>query len=253
MATTAVAQARNKKPATRKSGGKSTRPKARIRPVRRALTWLYRGVLAAVALLFLAVLFYAVFNPPLTPYMSAEARRLGEVDHIWVDIEEIAPAMVRSVVAGEDANYCLHWGFDMAAIRDALEDGSGRGASTISQQVVKNAYLWQSRTWSRKALEAVMTPVVELIWSKRRILEVYLNVAEFGEGVFGVEAAARTYFRVGPGELSTMQAARLAAVLPSPKRRSAVQPSAFVQRRAAAIADGAATILADGRAACFES
>ncbi len=209
--------------------------------------------MAFLALLFLAVLGYALFNPPTTPYISAESRRLGGVDRIWVDFEEIAPVMARSVVAGEDANYCLHWGFDMAAIRDALEDGSGRGASTITQQVVKNAYLWPGRTWARKALEAVMTPAVELLWSKRRILEVYLNIAEFGEGVFGVEAAARTYFRVGPGELTTTQAARLAAVLPSPKKRSATKPSSFVRRRAVSIADGAATIAADGRAACFES
>ena len=231
----AVAQASKKKPAGKGSRGKASKAKAQLRPVRLALKWLLRGALAAVALLFLAVLGYAVFNPPGTPYMAAEARRLGGVDHIW------------------DANYCLHWGFDMAAIRDALEDGSGRGASTISQQVVKNAYLWQGRSWARKALEAVMTPAIELVWTKRRILEIYLNVAEFGEGVFGVEAAARTYFRVGPGELTAMQAARLAAVLPSPKKRSAANPSSFVRRRAAAIADGAATILADGRAACFES
>ena len=250
MASDAVAKT-SRKTSTRKTSRRSG--KAKLRPVRFALRWILRGGLAAVALLFLAVLGYAVFNPPTTPYMAAEGRRLGGVDQIWVELEDIAPVMARSVVAGEDANYCLHWGFDMAAIRDALEDGSGRGASTISQQVVKNAYLWQGRTWPRKALEAVMTPVVELIWSKRRILEVYLNVAEFGEGVFGVEAAARTYFRVGPGELSAMQAARLAAVLPSPKKRSAADPSSFVRRRAASIADGAATIQADGRAACFES
>ena len=210
-------------------------------------------MLALAALLLLAILGYAIFNPPGTPYMASEARRLGGADFIWVDIEEIAPVMARSAVASEDANFCLHWGFDMAAIRVALEDGSGRGASTISQQVVKNAYLWQGRSWARKALEALMTPVVELVWTKRRILEVYLNVAEFGEGVFGVEAAARTYFRVGPDELTARQAGRLAAVLPSPKTRSAAKPSSFVRRRAASIADGAATIAADGRAACFES
>lgn len=253
MASGAVAQATKKKPARKSTRAKPAKVKARLRLGRLVLRWTMRGTLGALVLLFFAVLTYALFNPPTTPYIAAEARRLGGVDQIWVDIEEVAPVMARSVVAGEDANYCLHWGFDMAAIRDALEDGSGRGASTISQQVVKNAYLWQGRSWSRKALEAVMTPAVELLWSKRRILEVYLNVAEFGEGVFGVEAAARTYFRVGPGELTATQAARLAAVLASPKKRSAVNPSAFVRRRAASIADGAATIAADGRAACFES
>ena len=167
-------------------------------------------------------------------------------------IDSIAPVMARSVVAAEDANFCLHWGFDMAAIREALEDGAGRGASTLSQQTVKNVFLWHGRSWPRKALEALMTPVVELIWSKRRIVEVYLNVAEFDTGVFGVEAAARHYFGVSAADLSPVQAARLAAILPDPKNRSASQPSAFVRQRAAAILDGAETIRQDGRAACFE-
>src|SRR5690606_29262021 len=114
------------------------------------------------------------------------------------------------------------------------------------QQVVKNAYLWHGRNWSRKALEALMTPAVELLWSKRRILEVYLNVAEFGEGVFGVKAAAAVHFRVEPAQLTPQQAARLAAVLPNPKARSAANPSDFVRRRAARIVDGAETIRRDG-------
>ena len=203
--------------------------------------------------MLVAIVFYAFVNPPTTPYILSEARRLGNVDHQWVDIQGVAPVMVRSVVAAEDANYCHHWGFDMAAIREALENGSQRGASTISQQVVKNTYLWQGRSWLRKALEALITPAVEAIWTKRRILEVYLNVAEFGEGVFGIEAAARNYFRIGPEALNSVQAARLAALLPNPKDRSAAKPSAFIRRRAGSIADGAATIKVDGRAACFES
>lgn len=218
-----------------------------------ALIWLRRAALAGFAVLMLVVSGYAIFNPPTTPYIFAEGRRLGAVDHLWVDMNEIAPVMARSVVAAEDANYCHHWGFDMSAIRDALEDGSGRGASTISQQVVKNAYLWQGRSWLRKAMEAVMTPVVELVWSKRRILEVYLNVVEFGEGVFGVEAASRLYFGVGPEDLSAGQAALMAAALPNPKDRSPAHPSNFMRKRARSIADGAATIRGDGRAACFES
>jgi monofunctional biosynthetic peptidoglycan transglycosylase len=161
--------------------------------------------------------------------------------------------MARSVVAAEDANFCLHWGFDVDAIRDAIEDGGGRGASTISQQVVKNLYLWHGRSYPRKALEAVLTPTLEALWPKARIIEVYLNVAEFDTGVFGVKAAARHYFGVAPSELSAVQAARLAAILPDPKARSASKPSDFVRRRARAIMDGAATIRNDGRAACFES
>ncbi len=225
-------------------------------PVRVAtfvLRWVWRGVLVVVALGALAVLAYRFVNPPTTPYILGEALRLDGVERVWVPMDAIAPAMARAAVAAEDANFCLHWGFDLAAIRSAIEAGGTRGASTVSQQTVKNVYLWQGRSWIRKALEAALTPAVEAVWTKRRILEVYLNVAEFDEGVFGVEAAAQHYFGVPAADLSETQAARLAAVLPDPKGRSAANPSPALQKRAAAIRDGAATIRADGRAACFES
>ena len=215
-------------------------------------SWIWRICLAASGVVLGAVALFAVIPPPTTPYILAEGLRHGGVERRWVPLEEIAPVMARSAVAAEDANFCLHWGFDMAAIREALDDGANRGASTLSQQTVKNVYLWQGRSWPRKALEAVLTAVVELIWSKRRIVEVYLNVAEFDRGVFGVEAAARHYFCVGAGDLTAAQAARLAAILPDPKGRSAAEPSDFVRRRAGQIADGAATIAADGRASCFQ-
>jgi monofunctional biosynthetic peptidoglycan transglycosylase len=195
---------------------------------------------------------FSVVNPPATLYMRQERARLGEITQDWADWDEIAPVMARSAVAAEDANFCLHWGFDMAAIRTALDEGRGRGASTITQQVVKNVFLWHGRSWTRKALEAALTPVVETFWSKRRILEVYLNVAEFGEGVFGVRAAAAVHFQAEPDALTPVQAARLAAVLPDPKARDPARPSAFLRRRSAAILDGAETIRVDGRAACFE-
>ncbi|MEM7075287.1 MAG: monofunctional biosynthetic peptidoglycan transglycosylase [Pseudomonadota bacterium] len=219
--------------------------------------WLRRWGIRAVctgSLVFLGMVGLHAFaaNPPDTLYMQQETNRLGQIERRWVPIEEISPFMARSVVAAEDANFCLHWGFDMGAIRLALEEGSGRGASTLSQQVVKNVYLWQGRSWTRKALEALMTPIVEVFWSKSRIVEVYLNVAEFDEGVFGVDAAARHYFGVAPDELTDLQAARLAAVLPNPKQRSASKPSQFVRQRANRIRDGAATIERDGRSACFE-
>ena len=214
--------------------------------------WILRAVLLLIGVIGLATGTYAILNPPTGIYMKTEEIRLGSIDHEWVDLEGIAPVMARSVVAAEDANFCAHWGFDMAAIRTAIDAGGNRGASTISQQVVKNVYLWHGRNWTRKALEAILTPIVEIVWSKRRIIEIYLNMIEFDEGVFGVDAAAHHYFGIGPDKLSARQAALLAAILPSPKQRSASKPSDFVRKRAASIMDGAATIRADGRAACFE-
>lgn len=220
--------------------------------VRRVTKYVFRGVLIMISLAVLGVVAFSVINPPTTPYMFSEGRRVGGVNQTWVSMEEIAPVMARSAVAAEDANFCLHWGLDLNAIRAALNEGANRGGSTISQQVVKNVYLWQGRSWLRKSLEALMTPVVEAVWSKERILEVYLNVAEFDEGVFGIEAAAEHYFGVTAADLTSIQAARLAAILPNPKNRSASQPSRSVRNRAASILDGAATIAADGRADCFE-
>lgn len=234
-----------------KSRAKRATPAAPARRWREVLRSIFRGVLAVMSLIVLVIGVFAFVNPPFTPYMLAERGRLGAVEREWVSMEEIAPAMARSAVAAEDANFCLHWGLDIGAIRAALAEGGDRGASTISQQVVKNVFLWHGRSWLRKALEAGLTPVMEALWSKHRILEVYLNVAEFDAGVFGVEAAARHHFGVSAADLSDRQAALLAAVLPDPKGRSASSPSASVARRAAQIADGAATIAADGRAACF--
>ncbi|NNE53372.1 MAG: monofunctional biosynthetic peptidoglycan transglycosylase [Sulfitobacter sp.] len=235
----------SKKPRTKKKVHRTWRQRIR--------RWFWRTVSVAFILAVGAMILFAVINPPRTPYMISEGRRIETIKQEWLALADMAPVMARSVVAAEDANFCQHWGIDVVAIRAALEEGSSRGASTISQQVVKNVYLWQGRSWFRKALEAGLTPLMEAIWTKRRILEVYLNVAEFDEGVFGVGAAAQHYFGVAAKDLSATQAARLAAILPSPKTRSAARPSAFVRRRAAQIRDGAATIRNDGRASCFES
>ena len=219
---------------------------------RQALRWAGRGLAGAVSLFAVLVLAYTVINPPVTAYMLAESFRHGGVKHDWVDMEEMSPEVPRAVVAAEDANFCLHWGFDMTAIREAIDQGGTRGASTLTQQTVKNVFLWQGRSWPRKALEALMTPVIELVWTKRRTLEIYLNVAEFGKGVFGIEAAAQHYFGVSAKELSGARAALLAAALPDPKGRNPARPSGFLRKRARQIAEGAATIDADGRAACFQ-
>lgn len=257
MARAAKKSGAKKAPAKKKTASKSKRRiglAERITLARRFVRrWVLRLIVLSAVLACAAVVAYAFVNPGKTPYMRDEGLRIGEeVDHLWVDLDEVAPVMARSVVAAEDANFCAHFGFDMTAIRAAVEAGGARGASTISQQVVKNVYLWQGRSYVRKALEAGLTPMVELVWTKRRIVEVYLNIAEFDDGVFGVEAAARHYFGVGPGELTARQAARLAAILPSPKTRSASRPSNYVSRRASQIADGAATIRRDGRADCFQ-
>ncbi|WP_299673003.1 monofunctional biosynthetic peptidoglycan transglycosylase [uncultured Roseobacter sp.] len=240
------------KRATKKSR-RSRKTSKRSNPLRRVVRYAGRGLLVVVGIVLALIALGTVVNPPTTPYMFAESRRLGGVEQSWVPLEEVAPVMARSVVAAEDANFCLHWGFDLAAIKDAIADGGNRGASTLSQQTVKNVYLWHGRNYTRKALEALFTPVLEAIWSKERIVEVYLNVAEFDEGVFGVGAAARHYFGVSAGDLSAEQAARLAAILPDPKGRSASRPSDFVVKRTRAVRSGAATIRKDGRAACFES
>jgi monofunctional glycosyltransferase len=220
--------------------------------VRRALRWTLLGMAGLAMLVMGWVALLRWVDPPGGLYMWAEARRLGAVQQTWVPMDQIAPVMARAVVAAEDANFCRHFGFDLEAIRAALDAGAGRGASTITQQVVKNVFLWHGRSWLRKALEAGITPLVELFWGKRRILEVYLNMAEFAEGVFGVEAAAQGYFGRSAARLSARQAALLAAVLPAPQLRSASRPSAGVARRATRIEDGAETIRRDGRAGCFE-
>lgn len=220
---------------------------------RRLRRYALRAVSAAFLLIVGWVTLYAAINPPGGIYMLQEQRRIGSIEHEWVPISAMAPIMARAVVAAEDANFCQHWGFDMTEIRRVIDAGGTRGASTISQQMVKNVFLWHGRNWSRKALESGITLLVEALWSKRRILEVYLNIAEFDEGVFGVQAAAQHYFGVNAADLSPVQAARLAAILPNPKGRDPANPSQFVRNRAAAILDGAATIERDGRAACFQS
>jgi monofunctional biosynthetic peptidoglycan transglycosylase len=223
---------------------------------RRLLGRLWRGarrlaliiVLAAVAL----VLLYRWVNPPLTWLMAAEWRRLGTIERDWVGLEAMSPHLPASAAAAEDANFCRHWGFDVEGIRAALADEERlRGGSTISQQVAKNVFLWPERSWPRKGLEAGFTVLIELMWPKRRIMEVYLNVAEMDAGAFGVQAAARRYWGLDAGDLGPQRSARLMAVLPDPKRRSPVSGTSFIVRQGAAIQRGAATIRADGRAACF--
>lgn len=203
----------------------------------------------------LATLAVLVVGPPLTvgcarwiePPTSAfmiQRRIAGLLDadaptirYDWVDWEHIAPAVPLAFVAAEDQRFPHHWGFDLEAVGRAIEesrgDGRMRGASTISQQVAKNLFLWPGRSWIRKGVEAYLTVWIELLWPKRRILEVYVNVAELGDGIYGVQAAARHYFGKSAAALTPSEAARLAVVLPSPRRYSVTRPSAWVRERAA--------------------
>lgn len=241
-----------KTPRNKKEADAAAIPPPREPRLRRFRRWLGRWLATIAGFYLLLIVLFSFLPPPINLYQLGESWRLGGISKDWVGWDDIAPVMGRSVVAAEDANFCLHWGFDMAAIRAAINEGRTRGASTLSQQVVKNTFLWHGRSWLRKSMEAALTPVVELLWSKQRILEVYLNTAEFDEGVFGVQAAAQHYFGVDAAELTDLQAARLAAVLPDPKGRDAANPSSFVRKRTRAILSGAETIAADGRAGCFQ-
>ncbi|OBW96236.1 peptidoglycan transglycosylase [Gallibacterium salpingitidis] len=155
--------------------------------------------------------------------------------HKWVSMDQISPAMQLAVLAAEDQRFPDHWGFDIDAIEKAFKHNQSskrtRGASTISQQTAKNLFLWSGRSWIRKGLEVPITLSLELFWSKRRILEVYLNIAEFGPGIFGVEAASQYYFKKSAAKLTRYQAALLAAVLPNPILYRVNRPSAYVQSR----------------------
>ena len=191
-----------------------------------------------------------VVGPGINIYQAQEIQRLGAIEREWVALDTLPDHIALSAIAAEDAKFCQHWGFDFVAIRAALEDGARRGGSTISQQTAKNVFLWQDRSWIRKGMEAGFTTLIEAMWGKRRIVEVYLNVAEFDTGVFGIEAAARHHFGIPAADLSRAQAARLMAVLPDPQGRSAVRPGPFTQRRTQQIVRGANDLAATGAGAC---
>jgi monofunctional biosynthetic peptidoglycan transglycosylase len=222
------------------------------RLVRRLRRGAARLVLTCVVLAVGLVALFRWVDPPPGYLIIAERIRLGSIEREWVPLERMSPYLPLSAAAAEDANFCAHTGFDLAGIRAALADTERlRGGSTISQQVAKNVFLWPGRSWLRKGLEAGFTLLIEVLWPKRRIMEVYLNVAEMGEGVFGVEAAARASWQLDAAELGPQRSARLMAVLPDPRGRSPVSGTSYIARRGAAIEKGAATIRADGRAACF--
>jgi monofunctional biosynthetic peptidoglycan transglycosylase len=212
--------------------------------VRRVLRALALALVAWAAVTVLVVLALRWIDPPFTAFMLADragallAREPGyDFEYDWRDWDQISRYAALAVVASEDQQFLQHRGFDFKQIDKALKDAQRgrrvRGASTISQQVAKNLFLWRGQSWVRKGLEAGITVLIETLWSKRRILEVYLNVAEFGRGTYGVQAAGQRYFRRDAKRLSASQAALLAAVLPAPRRYKVQAPSRYVQRRQA--------------------
>ncbi|HEY4471022.1 MAG TPA: monofunctional biosynthetic peptidoglycan transglycosylase [Stellaceae bacterium] len=189
--------------------------------------------------LFLTML-YRVAPPPVTPLMLLRLAEGYGMQKSWRPLDDISPALIRAVMASEDQRFCRHFGFDWSAIEAAwqqYQSGEGEllGASTISMQTAKNVFLWPARNWLRKAPEAYFTALIELAWSKRRIIEVYLNIVEWGPGIYGAEAAAEHYFHKPAARLSATEAARLAAVLPDPLDRSASRPDGEVLERSAFI------------------
>jgi monofunctional glycosyltransferase len=233
---------------------------ARVRARRRgwlgrSIGWAVKGVFAFILLSLLWVLLYRFVNPPITFTMIGDRLAGRSVARDWMSLERIDRDAVRAAIAAEDSKFCAHWGFDQDAIAAAMrrnaQGGSViRGGSTISQQTAKNAFLWQGGGYPRKGLEAWFTLLIENLWGKRRIMEVYLNVAETGIGTYGVNAGAQRYFNHDASAMSRVEAARIAAILPLPKKRGAVAPKGFTRRYGNAIAPRIGVVAREGLDRC---
>jgi monofunctional biosynthetic peptidoglycan transglycosylase len=231
--------------ATRRPGGFG-------RLVRAVFIW---GFLLTVALPVGATVLFRFVPPPVTILMVQRLFQGKGLDYRWRSINHISPALVQAAIASEDAKFCAHHGFDFEAMEKAMAANKRRpnrirGGSTISQQTAKNVFLWPQRSYLRKGLEAYYTVLIETLWGKRRIMEVYLNVAEMGAGTYGAEAAAQRYFGVSADRLTRAQAARLVAILPNPLKYKAVNPGRYVAKRSRRIGAAAGTVRSDGLSAC---
>ena len=223
---------------------KSTIPKYKRRHkgslIGRILGWIVKLVVALFLISILWVLAYRFVNPPTTVTMLGDIFAGRGAARDWMPVGQIDRDMVRAAIAAEDSTFCSHHGFNFEAIEDAMKrNASGgriRGGSTISQQTAKNAFLWQGGGYARKAAEAWFTFLIEHLWGKRRIMEVYLNLAETGIGTYGVNAGSERYFGHGADAMSPIEAARIAAVLPLPKERGAIAPKGFTRRYGKTIA-----------------
>ena len=220
----------------------------------RIFGWIVKAVLIFLLGSVLWVLAYRFVNPPITATMMGDVLAGRGATRDWLPIERIDRDMVRAVIAGEDSKFCQHNGFDLDAIEQAMQrNASGgriRGGSTISQQTAKNAFLWQGGGYFRKGLEAWFTVLTEAMWPKQRIMEVYLNLAETGIGTYGVNAGAQRYFQHDASAMTRTEAARIAAVLPLPKKRGASAPKGFTRRYGGTIAARIGVVARDGLDAC---
>jgi len=223
---------------------------------RRVVGWLFKGVLWFVLISVLWVLLYRFVNPPITFTQLGDVIGGNGLSRQWMSIGAIDRDMVRAAIAGEDSKFCSHNGFDRQAIEAAMRRNARggsviRGGSTISQQTAKNAFLWQGGGYVRKGLEAWFTLLIENLWSKRRIMEVYLNVAETGIGTYGANGGSQRYFGHDASRLTRQEAARIAAVLPLPKRRAAIAPAGFTRRYGNLISARMGAVQRDGLDACI--
>jgi len=237
----------------------STIPKYKRRRERsflgRLIGWIVKLILAFLIISVLWVLAYRFVNPPITITMIGDIVAGRGAHKEWMPISQIDRDMVRASIAAEDSKFCSHHGFDFEAIEDAMKrNASGgriRGGSTISQQTAKNAFLWQGGGYPRKAVEAWFTFLIEHLWGKRRIMEVYLNLAETGIGTYGVNAGSMRYFGHDASAMSATEAARIAAVLPLPKERGAIAPKGFTRRYGNTIAARIGVVARDGLDGCI--
>ncbi|MEI6438979.1 MAG: monofunctional biosynthetic peptidoglycan transglycosylase [Alphaproteobacteria bacterium] len=204
----------------------------------------------------LAVLVYRFIPPPVTFLMVQRTVEGQGFARRWRPIDDMSNALPRAVIAAEDAKFCQHHGFDFSAMEKALAHNETskriRGGSTISQQTAKNVFLWPDRSYVRKGLEAYFTVLIELLWGKKRIMEVYLNSVEWGPGIYGADAAARKNFGVGADKLTPNQSARLAAILPSPLKWRAAKPGPYVRKRSGKIGAAAGTVRRQGMDDCVD-
>jgi monofunctional biosynthetic peptidoglycan transglycosylase len=212
------------------------RAERRRSPFGRLLRTVWLGLLALPVLLLFAILLYAFIPVPST-LMIGRWLTLQPVERRWVPLTEISPNLIRAVIAAEDQRYCSHRGVDWVELNAVMEDedGPSRGASTLTMQTAKNVFLWPGRSYVRKALEIPLAMAIDFAWGKPRVVEVYLNVAEWGEGLYGADAAAQRYFGKPAARLSPAEAARLAAALPNPLLRNPARPSRGLQAGAARI------------------